>query len=185
MKTESNNFNFEIDKNNRFVLDMLVMDESGFISPYCSNLPVISGEAAAYLENAVKNIPIKFDISLHVKCSGLSQNKQELYRNSIKNYFNNTIQQTIRDLFRTTMIALVMAIIGIGVIVLMLILTSKGLGELWNIVLEIIGWVFIWESVDKFFFERQKLKHELRRAYQFINADIQFIDITNQIENIF
>lgn len=184
MKKERNNFDLILDGNNRFVLDMLVRDDSGFISPYCGNLPVISGEAAAYLENTVKNIPVKFNISLHIKCSDLSRNKQELYRNSIKNYYKNAIQQTIRDLFNTTAIALVMAIIGIGVIVLMLILTSKGLGELWNIVLEIVGWVFLWESVDKFFFERQKLKHELRRAYQFINADIKFIDISSQIENI-
>ncbi len=184
MKRDLSEFGIQIDENNRFILDMMVIDLSSFISPYCSNLPVISGEAAAYLDNAIKNIPAKFDISLHIKSHDISHNKQELYSKSIKNYYNNIIQQTMRDLFRTTIVSLIMAFIGIVVIALMLIFTSKGIGEVWNIVLEIIGWVFIWESVDKFCFERQKLKHELRRAYQFVNADIKFINISNQIENL-
>lgn len=153
---------------------MAILDSSNFISPYCGNAPVLGSEAVAYLDNAVKNIPAKKDIALHIKSNVLEEKNQKVYRIAIKNYYHNIIQQTARDLLRSTIVSFIMAAIGIAVIAVMLILTARGLNEIWDIVLEIIGWVFIWEAVDKFCFERHTLKQELRRAYQLKNADVQF-----------
>lgn len=177
MKKKTDNWDFPKDENDRFILDMTIIDSSSFISPYCGNSPVIGSEVAAYLDNAIQNIPAKYDVSLHIKCHSISEDEQRIYRNAINNYYHNIVQQAIRNLFRNSIVSLIMALFGIAVIAIMLILTARGLNEVWDIVLEVIGWVFIWEAVDKFCFERYKLKHELRRAYQLKNADIKFINL--------
>lgn len=42
-------------------------------------------------------------------------------------------------------------------------------------VIDIVYWVFIWEAVDKFFFEQREVQRQLLRLTQLATADINFI----------
>ena len=42
-------------------------------------------------------------------------------------------------------------------------------------VIDIVYWVFIWEAVDKFFFEQREVQRQLFRLTQLATADINFI----------
>lgn len=175
-KKKFKNIDLKLDETNRFIIDMNILDNSAFLSPYCGNLLLISSEVASYLENAIKYIPPKFDITLHIKSKDINDEKKNQYKNAIKNYFTNNILQLKREIFFQTIMSLIMLFIGIFIISLMLILSNNKVNIIQDTILEIAGWVFIWEAVDKFFFERHKLKYELRKAYQLCKAEIVFFD---------
>ena len=42
-------------------------------------------------------------------------------------------------------------------------------------IIDIVYWVFIWEAVDKFFFEQREVQRQLFRLTQLATADINFI----------
>jgi len=43
-----------------------------------------------------------------------------------------------------------------------------------TLIIEIIAWVFMWECVDLFFFERVRLRHDKNKILQLLNAKISF-----------
>ena len=162
------------DEKGNFIIDMMILDDDSFISPFCGNAPVISSDAATYLDNAIKNVPPKFGVSLRITSDVISKEKEEIHIESIRNYYRNEQKQLIRELVSNKMSAFVMFVIGLFVIATMIVLSLTDTSEIWITVLEIIGWVFVWESVDAFFIERSKLKRDLLRANQFINAEVVF-----------
>lgn len=180
-KNQIETFASRIDENNRFIINMTVIDKSSFLSPFCGDEPIISSEVSAYLENTIKYVPPTFDFSIKIKNENITEQEKLIYKQAIKNYYHNNIQKLKRDVFRNNIVSLGMTFVGVLVIAIMLILSSKGvINEVWNAVLEIIGWVFIWEAVDKFFFERHHLKTELRLAHKIVNSNISFV---NEVKN--
>ncbi len=165
----------KLDNDKRYVIDLSINDNTSFLSPFSGETKVIGSEVASYLDNAIKFVPHKLNISLHIKAQSLTEEDKVIYQQAIKNYYRNIIEQLNNELIFNLIVSISMCLIGIVVIAIMLILSSHGLNEIWDVVLEIIGWVFIWEGVDKLFFERRKLKIEINRAKQFKEANIIFI----------
>ncbi|NLC93692.1 MAG: hypothetical protein GX677_09590, partial [Treponema sp.] len=60
------------------------------------------------------------------------------------------------------------------VIAFMFVANYMEIPEVWSTVLEIIGWVFIWEAADKFFIERKTIRNQLRYANKMINAVVEY-----------
>ncbi|MCH5180775.1 MAG: hypothetical protein J1F32_06150 [Erysipelotrichales bacterium] len=163
-----------IDDKGNFIIDMMILDDESFISPFCGKAPVISSDVATYLDNAIKNVPPKFGVSLHITSDVVSKEKEEIHIESIRNYYRNEQKQLIRELVSNKLSAFIMFVIGLVVIATMIVLSLTNTSEIWITVLEIVGWVFVWEAVDTFFIERSKLKRDLLRANQFINAEVVF-----------
>lgn len=178
MKNKSNKINelFEPnrDENGKFIIDMMILDDNSFVSPFCGNAPIVSSDVATYLDNSIKNIPPKSEIALHIISDVVSKDKEELYTQSLRNYYLNEQKQLMRELFFNKLASIIMFIIGLIVITMMIIFSFTNFSEIWITVLEIVGWVFIWEAVDKFVFERYKLKRDLLRANQLINSEVLF-----------
>lgn len=163
-----------LDENGRFIIDMMILDDESFISPFCGGSPIISSDAATYLDNSIKTVPPKAQVALHISSEVISKDKEEIHVQSIRNYYRNEQKQLIRELLSNKLASLTMFIVGLIVIAIMITFSFLGFGEIWITVLEIIGWVFVWEAVDKFVFERNKLKKDLLRANQLINAEVVF-----------
>ena len=76
----------------------------------------------------------------------------------------------------------ILFLLGILTLVLMFVLdflTGSNLG-LWKEVIDIVAWVFIWESVDLFIIQRLENNAKYRMFKNVINADIVFTPLTNK-----
>lgn len=155
-------------------IDMTILDNSTFLSPYCGNVKIISSEVASYLDNILNYYPPKLNLTLRINSKSTNQEDEKIFKEAIINYYQNNIYRLKRDLLRNMIIALIMLIIGSIFITLMLIIGNKNSNPIWTTILEIAGWVFIWEAVDKFFFERHSLNKELRKSIQIVSAKIEF-----------
>lgn len=168
----------KIDEDKRIVIEMQVLDDSNFLSPYCSNYYIANDEIISYLNNRVKNLNVKAPLRIIINSNVIDENEKKIYTTAIKNYYFSGKKQLVQDLFNNMIVSLVMFAIGLVIIAIMIYMSLHADKEIWTTVFDIVGWVFIWEAVDKFFFERRQLKRDFLRAEQFINADFVYKDKT-------
>lgn len=140
------------------------------ISPYSEdNKLTINSEFASFLENSVKDIPVKNNLTLEISSKNCDIN---MLSEAIKNYYYNEFIDSQRKLKRNLIFSLVTFIIGL------LGLAFTMLYDIFDFPIIVIGaldiftWVFMWEAFDKFFFERTEFKYNQYRQMNFINAKI-------------
>lgn len=168
MKEEYLGFDVEDDL---AIINITILDKSQFLSPVCGNNVVISHEVSDYLDNAIKVIPSSYNIKVLINTD--DELHFDIYERAIKNYYSNNLKQDLRDLAKNKLISALILLIGIIVISVLIFLKLKNLGELFSTILEIIGWVFIWQATDMFFFERNKIKRNIRKSTMFINSRVE------------
>lgn len=163
------------DQNGKVIVDINVRDDSDFLSSYGEGENVaISGEVASFIDHSLKAIPPKENIKIVLRGNCISEDEQPVYEKSIKNYYENIFLDVKRDLKRNTIFSLLLALAG-GIYFMFIWLLSLAIDVPILIeALTIAGWVFIWEAIDIFFLERPKLKALQYRAYQMIDAEIEF-----------
>lgn len=145
-------------------------DSKNVISPFAeNNQKVISGDFAEFLENAVKDVPIKEDLTLEISTKKYDH---ETISTAIKNYYHNEFVESERQLKNNLIFALVTLFIGLCALTISLVLTYKEILVVLQGTISIFSWVFMWESFDLLCFRRPELRHQQHRYINFINAKI-------------
>ena len=139
------------------------------LSPYTEdNKPIINSTFAEFLNNSVKDVSVKKDLTLEISSKNCDV---EILGNAIKNYYYNEFVEYQRKLHFNMFASIITLIIG----VLFLGLSILQYIANWQLlvgVIDILAWVFVWEGVDLFFFRRAELRYEQYRYMNFINAKI-------------
>ena len=169
------------DDEGRVVITLTVLDDRGFLSPYGEdNDLLISSETAAFLEHSTKAIHHKKDLTLQFYSNVIDDREKVLYEKGIRNYYENSFLAHQRELKHNLWLTLLLTLIGIvyfGVIV------AISLFFYYDIILEMLsiaGWVFLWEAVDIFFFQRPKIKHAQYRSYALMKAKINYAELNKK-----
>ena len=151
------------------IIHININSKTDIISSYSEdNKPTINNEFASFLDNAVKDIPVKSQLTLEISCN---KDNQTNITKGIKNYYLNECIETERKLKHNLFFSLSTFIIGI----LALALTFWfNFPKVVNGAIDIFAWVFVWESFDVFFFRRKELKFAQYRQLKYINANIIF-----------
>ena len=147
-----------------------VDDISQVISPYSEdNRPVINNEFAEFLNNSVKDISIKQNITLEITSKNCDH---ETISSAIKSYYYNEFVDSQRKLKFNLFASLSTLIIGLLALALSLLQNVVSYSLLAGVI-DIFAWVFVWEAVDLFFFRRAELKHlQHRQMKQVQNCGI-------------
>lgn len=166
------------DQEGRAVINVNVLDDSGFLSPYGEDNDVlISSETAAFLEHSIRPVNHKKDLSLIIKSNVIDDKEKGVFAKGIKNYYENTfleLQQKLKtNLFATLLLMLAGFVWFAVVIVLSLFFTYDMILEM----ISIAGWVFLWEAVDLFFLQRPQIKRKQYRAFALMNAKLKFEEL--------
>ncbi len=150
-------------------ININITDSTEILSPYTEdNRPVITNDFAEFLNNSVKDIPIKQDISITISTQ---KGKTKNIPTAIKTYYYNEFVDIERKLKFNMMSSILLLLIGL---VAFAISIAHYIAEMPILAgsIDIFAWVFEWESFDLFFFRRRELKHQQRRYSNFITAKI-------------
>ena len=159
-----------------YIINMKVSDDTDFLSVFSENdTPVISREVAEFIEDSTPELRKKETLTLKIKSNCIDENEKELYRHAIKEYYTERYIAGKRELMRDYIIAGILAVVGILVLVLAIFLEYHS--TIWSEVVDIIAWVFIWESVYLAFLETRKLKYNNRKCIAYISMNIEYTDI--------
>ena len=166
----------QLDPGGNSIVNVSVAEDDDFLSPYgdSENL-VISEEMAGYLKNATNGIPVKDDLHFKIKCSDVNKHNESKFRMAIHNYYSNQFIEIERKLkFNAfgVLATFILALVFLGVWAL---LDHFHVVEVVTLIVEIVAWVFMWEAVDLFFFQRSYLRHKKNRILQLLNAKVSFV----------
>ncbi len=136
-----------------------------FYSPEDYNL---SNELEEYIIKEVSRKYKNEKIKIYVEFK--EEGNVEKFKKAIYNTFVKKMKSVQHDIRKNNIVSLVELIIGIvlGVLVYMLSGINNGLSQL----VSIACWVFIWYSVETYFFVNRELKLEKIRYNQIIIAEI-------------
>lgn len=165
----------EKDENGKELIRMQVLEDGDFLSPYSrEGEPTISSGVADFLDNTIKSKTLKQEIHIEIAGDVIDEKEKEIYRTAVGNYYRSRIIDIDRRLKRNTAAALVMAITAVVILTFYLVLELRNAGYVFLEIVNITAWVFMWEAVDLFFFERKTLKIEQLRDYRLYSAEITY-----------
>ena len=179
---KANRYNIQLDDNLKAVLKMKISDDSDFLSKYYFDDPIISQEVGDYLLSYKGRLSWKKGIKIEIISDVIDDAKHLVYERAIRNYFINEIRHIKNSTLLRNILSSILFLLGILTLVLMFVLdflTGSNLG-LWKEVIDIVAWVFIWESVDLFIIQRLENNAKYRMFKNVINADIVFTPLTNK-----
>ena len=183
IKHELKNRQIEFDDEGRSIIDITVYDDEYFLSPYTSNNnELISDEVATFLDHSVKVVSPKEPLHINIISNSINQNEEIVYKRAIKNYYLNQIVDINRKLRFNSIASAMFTLIGLLTFFILLLLDSTITSEIIYEIFSIFGWVFLWEAVDQFFIERNKLNRQKNRDLNIYGAKITFNKLNKKID---
>lgn len=167
---------FDVDDQNREIVDITIKDMDDMLSVYSPDgKDNISPELANVIDNATKSTNYYKDIHLRFTCEKHPPEKEEQYKNAIKNYYINEFAEKERKLHNNLLIATSTFLLSIVFFVILFLVSSLNLP--WIVVefIDVIAWVFGWETVDVIVFRRQVIKYDQRKILKIIYANVSFL----------
>lgn len=173
--------NDERDENNKRIIRLNVTDDSNFLSPLSvKGNPLISSETAEFLNLNIKHNLKDSGVKLVISGNSIDESEKEVYKAAIRNYYKVEYKTTWKELRRNLFSSIVMLLFSACIFALAIILeaTTNASAVILNMI-DVFAWVFTWEAVDIFFFQRPKLHKEQKRNAAAIDADIVFVHENN------
>lgn len=165
----------DTDKDGRAIVRINIKDADSLLSVYNDNSrEIISSETALFIDNVIKTVNPKDDIHLKISCEEYTSDKEQIYKNAITQYYLNEFADKERKLRQNTIMSITTLILAIISFVLLQLFT------LWNVpnviyqLMEVVSWVFAWETIDLLCFQRRLIKYEQIKDVKIIFAKISF-----------
>ena len=146
----------------------------------------LSNSLLKYIDNVAYMVPINTDIVLEIHCPKISEEMQEKIRKNIKNNYGMDIDDNDYDISENNKISISMAILG--VILLIINLTTLNLGPVWSEILTVLWWVPIWDTIEIQMFENRETKEERLNNQQLYDSKVEFVfdnGINPELDDIF
>lgn len=174
----ANKLNVKLDEENRAIMNLKMTDVSNFLSPFYYDKPVISDDVAEYFNNNKRIFLWKKGVVINVISDVIKEEEQPVYEEAIKSYYRDSLIHEKRSGKRNFILALIMFFIGVIIFALMFGLDKYFELGLWQEVLDVVAWVFIWEAVDIVFIEKIEHANTKRIAKNVIESKVVFKKLT-------
>ncbi len=158
----------EMSSDSECLLTVFLNSTEDALSPFCDeNSPVINSDLADYLDNKAEQLPLNKDI--HIKISGVAD--KDVVKKAIKNYYDNRLINAKREYKKNAVVSGIFTIIAVIILTVAVIIETSFSSHLVLFeIIDIVGWVFMWEAADMFFLERGALRIKQIRYLNFIKA---------------
>ena len=181
IKTETAKREYQKDEYGRVIVPMVVNDDSDFLSVFAeTEAPLISADVADYIETKTDDIPADEQLTLRIRSNCIDAEEQQAYRTGIKEYYMSKFIYAEKELKQNTMLAGVLLATGLIALFLMNLVDATFGSYYWTEVVDIIAWVFIWESVDTFVFGTHEYKTLRARCVAYMDMNVEFLPMKNK-----
>lgn len=159
------------DAEGRFVIDLSLDGE--ILSPYSvGGEPVIDSSVAEFLDHSLKHLPS--NAPLHFVISGDATAEPDVCERAIRNYYHDEFLDSAAAMAKNTVLTVLMALLSASVFAVIIVLANRDSSEIAINMLDVVAWVFMWEAVDIFAFQRAEHRRRRHRARNMIESKITF-----------
>ena len=154
-------------------ISICLNEKKDYINKFNQNR--ISQELYEYIINEAKTISLKGKINIEIKINQFTLT--DLEKEQLSKIIKLTFEDDINDLiyFDNKLILKDLILLLIGIIITFICFLFKNLPPISEIIL-ILGWLMIWEALDKLLFSRTENKIKIIRRKQLIKSKITFVD---------
>lgn len=164
-----------VDSEGRAIVDIKIKDKSEVLSPFViDGQEIINAEFANLIDNTVKSIPPTQSINININCDKLTDSDKTSFALAIKNYYKNSTLDSQRKMDNNTKILILMLVFSIISLVALFLVNFFNVNWIIIEIVDIIAWVFTWESIDLLVFQRSMQRYEKLRYLALYNCHITF-----------
>lgn len=127
-----------------------------------------------YIDSQADPLPPEIPLIINFIVDDVSKVDQDYIQIAIKRYYWLSYKSMTKDLNRINVTSALFLLMGIGILVLYETLNRLNIDILANQVILIGSWVFIWEAVSRFFFNRRAKQVERINEGQMAVATVRF-----------
>lgn len=171
----------ERDEEGRIVYKIKIRDDDEFLSSYSKgDRCVISEDAAAFIERGLEPVPYNEQLSLKISSDVITDEEEKEYTKAIHDYYADRYESSRLEKHKLTVIAAVMAIVGVIALSVMIALEVAEYNAVFTEVIDIFAWVFMWEAVDVFFLQCTLLRFKQKRYLALSDANIEYYKLNEE-----
>lgn len=170
------------DAEGRVVVDIRILNDDEFLSPYSAeNHNIVSEEASSFIEHSLQAVPVEEPLHFRVHSDVITAEEQKEYTKAIHEYYEDCYVSTAFEKKRLTFMALIMALVGVAALTLMIGLDVTGNKTAIALeVIDIFAWVFLWEAVDIFFLQGALLRFKQKRYLALADCIVEYLPLKEE-----
>lgn len=162
-----------MDEEGTAVININLKNADNLFSPY-SEKKVLNSDLMRYIDSQADPLPAHLPLVINFLVDDVSKVDQEYIQQAIKRYYWLSYKAMTQELRRIMITSILFFFTGIGILVLYEVLNRLHVDIFANQIVLIASWVFIWESVSRFFFNRRAKQIERMNEGQMAVATIRF-----------
>lgn len=162
-----------MDEDGAAVINIVLKNADNLFSPY-SEKKVLNKELMDYIDSQADPIPPHIPLIINFIVDDVSAADREYIQKAIKRYYWLSYKSMMLELKRINFTSALFLLTGIGILVLYETLNRLDIDIFANQIILIASWVFIWEAVSRFFFNRRAKQIERYNEGQMVVAVVRF-----------
>jgi len=155
------------------IINIKLKNADNLFSTY-SEKKVLNQDLMHYIDSQADPLPPYLPLVINFIVDDVSKVDREYIQKAIKRYYWLSYKSMTHELRRIMITSVLFFIMGISILVFYEILTRMDIDIFANQIILIASWVFIWESVSRFFFNRRAKQVERMNEGQMAVATVRF-----------
>lgn len=147
-----------LDENNMSVINLTVDDADSFFSKIYLNKPVITSDVADII--CLNKAAIRWKNGVRINIISDVLDDAEKCQSAVREYFLGKYIDNCKKHKAAYLVAILFSILGIETFSLLFVLSSFLSLGLWEEVINVIAWVFVWEACDLVVIQGMIDRHE-------------------------
>lgn len=162
-----------IDENGAAVINIQLNNTDNLFSRY-SEKKVLNQDLMNYIDSQADPISPEIPIIINFIVDDVNKVDEVYIKRAIKRYYWLSYKSMTKELRRLTITSAILFLIGIGITIVYQILYRLNIDLFANEIILIASWVFIWEAVSRFTFNRRAKQIERLNEGQMAVAVVRF-----------
>ena len=174
----------DYNKDGSVQINVGIKNAENFFSPYSfKTYEMTNPEIIEYINLCEESIPKNERISLdiYLETSTTKETKKRI-RNSIKRYYAEKIVRLKKQKKRNLSFGIFYILLGVTLLLLESFFYSFFQQIHMEFLLDVIGWLFLWDGVETLIGEWDEVRQELNQSYHLLNARIHIRQYSKKIQ---
>jgi len=175
---------FDYDKEGRVQINVGLKDADDFFSPYAyKTYELLNSGVTEHIDMSEGQIPITESITLEIYTEEKTTNEEKKrIRSAVKRHYAEMVVSVKRQLKINTWKGLILSAIGVVILFAEAFLYAKLSNLYLDTIMAVIGWMFLWDGMEVFLWDRSDLRRKEIKCYRLMNAKVHIRQYSKKIQ---
>ncbi len=179
----------EIDynKDGEAVISIGLQSTDDFFHPYSyKSYDLVNPEVLNYIELCEGEIPLQEALCLDIYTEEATTNiEKKRMKDAIKRHNAEQVVVTEQNLKKQLWLGIILCVIGVAILVGKILLWDIFYHSMLDTVIDIIGWVFLWDGSEIFIFDIPPLRAQQIKSYRLMSAKVHIRQYDRKIKRMY